>query len=120
MGSYGSRALLVAEITQQQRGFSQRLSPQHPFIEAEVVYAVRSEYALRIEDVLARRMRLAFLDTGAAKGAVERVGAIMGELLGWSEEQMRGEVSAARGFLDTMHVSGTPSPQKAAEPNPER
>lgn len=33
-----------------------------PYLEAEVVYAARHEYAVRAEDVLARRTRLAFLN----------------------------------------------------------
>lgn len=34
----------------------------YPYIEAEVVYAARHEYAVRVEDIIARRTRLAFLN----------------------------------------------------------
>jgi glycerol-3-phosphate dehydrogenase len=33
-----------------------------PYIEAEVIYSVRSEMAVRAEDIIARRTRLAFLN----------------------------------------------------------
>jgi len=111
VGNYGDRAELVGRIVCGSgdardfwgRRFSSRLSPHHPFIAAEVVYAVRCEYALSIEDVLARRTRLAFLDTEAAQMAVDPVGALMAEILGWSEERRAQEIASALSFLDTMH-----------------
>ena len=43
--------------------------PQHklivkgyPYIEEEIIYAIRYEYAVRVEDIIARRARLAFLN----------------------------------------------------------
>ncbi|MGH8428108.1 MAG: glycerol-3-phosphate dehydrogenase/oxidase [Gammaproteobacteria bacterium] len=51
----------------------QRLVTGYPYIQAEVLWAVRQEMALTAEDVLARRLRLAFLDRGAAEVARPRV-----------------------------------------------
>ena len=34
----------------------------YPYIEEEIIYAVRYEYAVRVEDIIARRTRLAFLN----------------------------------------------------------
>lgn len=50
------------------------------------------EYALKAVDVLARRTRLAFIDSKAALEAAPRVIAIMGELLGWSKNRKRQEL----------------------------
>lgn len=47
--------------------------------EAMVRYAVRSEYAHTVEDVLARRWRLLFLDARAAAAAAPRVATILRE-----------------------------------------
>lgn len=44
---------------------------------AMVRFAVRHEYALRVEDVLARRSRMLFLDAAAAIGLATRVGEIL-------------------------------------------
>ena len=38
-----------------------RLANGFPFIEAEILYGVRHEYAQNVVDVLGRRMRLAYL-----------------------------------------------------------
>lgn len=42
-------------------------------LEAEVVYAARYEYCETVEDFIARRTRLAFLDTRACEEAIPKV-----------------------------------------------
>jgi glycerol-3-phosphate dehydrogenase len=44
---------------------------------AMVRFAARHEYARTVEDVLARRFRLLFLDAGMARELAEEVGAIL-------------------------------------------
>jgi glycerol-3-phosphate dehydrogenase len=56
--SYGTEAWKVLEINS-----SKLLHQRHPYLESEILYSIRNEYALDCVDVLARRMRLAFLDT---------------------------------------------------------
>lgn len=77
-----------------------------PFIEAEVVYAARHEYAHTAVDVLARRTRLAFLHRGAAERALPRVIELMGAELGWSAQRRADEAARARVFLRTMGHEG--------------
>lgn len=64
--TYGDQAEQVAKLAAE--GYGARLSENHPVLEAEVLYAVRSELAERVIDVLARRMPLALLDTEASRG----------------------------------------------------
>ena len=63
-----------------------------PFLEAEVLWAVRHELALSLDDVLARRTRLAqeLPDRGAA--IAPRVAQIMGGELDWGDARQRLEV----------------------------
>jgi glycerol-3-phosphate dehydrogenase len=86
-GSYGGRSSEVAKIAQE--GYKARLAAEWPYIEAEVIYAVRHEYAQTPLDVLARRTRLAFLDSFAALSAVERVSQLMGQEKGWSSAEVQ-------------------------------
>ncbi len=58
-------------------GGKSRLAEGYPYIEAEVGWAQRREMALTAEDVLARRLRLAFLDEAAATVARPRVEALL-------------------------------------------
>ncbi|KAL0961472.1 hypothetical protein HGRIS_006416 [Hohenbuehelia grisea] len=79
-----------------------KLHSQYPFIEAEVRYAVKHEYAQTAVDVLARRTRLSFLNVQAALDALPRVVGIMAEELGWSASRQRTEVERALIYFETM------------------
>ena len=79
VATYGSRSVCVASLA---KDYGIRLSPYHPYLEAEVIYAVEHEYALTALDVLARRTRLAFVDVKAAKDCLPRVIELMAPRLG--------------------------------------
>ena len=80
---YGTLTEEVLELTRDNPALAQPLAPGHPYLAAEVAYAVTHEGALHVEDVLVRRVRL-FIETGASGAeAVGPVTDIMGDLLGW-------------------------------------
>jgi len=68
------------------------LVPGRAFLEAEVAWAARQESALSLDDVMARRTRLApeLPDRGAS--IAPRVAAILGAELGWGESRQALEV----------------------------
>lgn len=105
-GAYGDRAWAVAALsapTDQRfpvRGM--RLSPLYPFIDGEVRYAVKHEYAQTAVDVLARRTRLAFLNVQAALEALPKVIDIMGEELKWDKMRKEKEWRETVAFLVSM------------------
>lgn len=76
MASYGSEAPWVAALGSLEDDIAPGLSP------AMVRFAVRHEYARTVEDVLARRSRLLFLDARAAEEAARPVAAIIQHELG--------------------------------------
>ncbi len=75
--AYGGQAEDVLGLAPGKPGV--RLAGGYPYVEAEVVWAVRREMAVAAEDVLARRLRLAFLDREAAAVARPRVEQLMAE-----------------------------------------
>lgn len=89
--SYGDRAWTVAALCRPTdkrfpaRG--ERISQLYPFVDGEVRYAVKHEYAQTAVDVLARRTRLAFLNAQAALEALPKIIDIMGEELGWDRKR---------------------------------
>lgn len=91
--TYGDQAEQVAKLTTE--GYATRLADNHPVLEAEVIYALRSELAERAIDVLARRMPLALLDTAATRQALPRVLEIMSQELGWDAERYKKEKELA-------------------------
>jgi glycerol-3-phosphate dehydrogenase len=96
---HGSEAEAVLALGREQRLLAP-LAPDVANLEAEVAWAARNELALSVDDVLARRTRLAQErpDRGAAFAA--RVAAILGAELGWSSQRQAGEASA---FLASAH-----------------
>lgn len=109
---YGDRAWDVAALaaptdnTEHYPLRGQRLSSLFPFIDGEVRYAVRSEYAQTAVDVLARRTRLSFLNAQAALHALPNVIDIMAQELKWSQHRKEVEWKDTVTFLASM---GLPS-----------
>ncbi|KAI9318350.1 FAD dependent oxidoreductase-domain-containing protein [Dichotomocladium elegans] len=107
--SYGNRAFVIGEIGDPTGmswpTFGKRISPNYPYVEAEVRYACRQEYACTAVDVLARRTRLAFLNAEAALQALPRVVDIMAEELKWDEARKQQELKNGAAFLVTMGLA---------------
>ncbi len=99
---YGSDATLVQEIASENSSYAQPLHPNLPYCGAEVVWALRYEMAVRLEDVLARRTRSLFLGAEASKEAAPLVAKIMAEELGqddrWVRQQLNQYATLADGY----------------------
>lgn len=109
--SYGDRAWTVAAMCQptEQRfpARGERISPLYPFVDGEVRYAVHHEYAQTAVDVIARRMRLAFLNAQAALESLPRVIDLMSEELNWDNKRKEREWTDTVAYLRSM---GLPEP----------
>ncbi|WP_400261053.1 glycerol-3-phosphate dehydrogenase/oxidase [Sphingobacterium sp. SG20118] len=90
---YGTDADLIKDLAIKNPELNQKIHPKFDYIAAEVVWAVRNEMARRLEDVLARRMRMLFLDAKAAMEAAPVVVHIMANELdqteSWKEEELQ-------------------------------
>ncbi|OCH86882.1 DAO-domain-containing protein [Obba rivulosa] len=117
--NYGDRAWTVCSLAQPTgeawplHGI--KLAPAYPFIEAEVRYAVRNEYAQTAVDVLARRTRLSFLNAQSALNALPRVVDIMAEELNWSRARSAAEIARATEFLASMGLPPHATPRHDAQ-----
>lgn len=101
--NYGTRAFKVAELcsgTSEHRG--QRFNPRYPFVDGELLYAIKYEYATTAVDFLARRTRLAFLDCKAAHDALPAVVDVMARELDWSAARRAQEYKSGLEFLKGM------------------
>jgi glycerol-3-phosphate dehydrogenase len=96
---YGALAEEVLALVKDDAGLARPLAEGHPYLRAEVAYAVTHEGALHVEDVLMRRTRL-FIESGDSGVSVAaEVSAIMGRVLGWSRRRRAAE---ARRYLDLV------------------
>ncbi|XP_045609208.1 glycerol-3-phosphate dehydrogenase, mitochondrial isoform X4 [Procambarus clarkii] len=100
--TYGDRAFSVAKLAsltgKRWPIVGRRLHSEFPYIDAEVRYACR-EYATSAIDVIARRLRLAFLNAQAAEEALPTIVSIMAEELKWSEREKKSQLEAAVKYL---------------------
>ncbi|CAM6040185.1 unnamed protein product [Sphagnum compactum] len=86
-------------------GLGKRLAHGYPYLEAEVAYCARNEYCESAVDFLARRARLAFLDTDAADRALPRVIEILAAEHRWDKARRKAEMADVNAFLETFKSS---------------
>jgi glycerol-3-phosphate dehydrogenase len=100
---YGSDASLIQELAKVNPHLSEKIHPDFPNIMAEVVWAVRNEMAVKVEDVLSRRIRMLMLDAQAALDSAEKVLNLMAtELLqddAWISNELADFRSVAGNYL---------------------
>ncbi|GAB2276801.1 Glycerol-3-phosphate dehydrogenase sdp6, mitochondrial [Dionaea muscipula] len=102
--AYGTMAERVAAIAQNE-SLGKRLAHGYPFLEAEVAYCARHEYCESCVDFIARRCRLAFLDTDAAARALPRIVEILATEHQWNKSRKQLELQKAKEFLKTFKSS---------------
>ncbi|KAL3440709.1 FAD dependent oxidoreductase-domain-containing protein [Aspergillus insuetus] len=107
--SYGDRAWQVAALSAPTdtrfpvRG--KRISALYPFVDGEIRFAVRHEYAQTAVDVIARRTRLAFLNAQAALEALPTVIDLMGDELDWDKNRKEVEWKDSVKYLASMGLA---------------
>jgi len=94
--NYGTRIAEVTALGQENPDWLKPLSQRFPDVSAQVVYAVRNEMALTVEDVLFRRTGLGTLGT-PGDDVIARVSDLMAQQLNWD--------AAARAAHDVRAVA---------------
>jgi glycerol-3-phosphate dehydrogenase len=100
---YGSDADKIRARWRADPATAASLHPDFPYTWAELDFAVEEEMAMTVEDLLARRMRILFLDARVAIELAPTVARRMAGLLGrneaWIEQQVILFTQTARGYL---------------------
>jgi glycerol-3-phosphate dehydrogenase len=112
LGRYGTLATEVLDLIWADARLGRPLTEGHPYLRAEVAYAVTHEDALHVEDVLMRRTRLFIESADSGASVAAEVAAIMGRLLGWSRRRRAAET---RRYLELVR---TAQPMFAVDPGP--
>ncbi len=100
---YGSDAVKIRERIRQDESLGNKLHDAFPFCWAEVDWAVEEEMAVKLEDVLARRLRLLFLDARAAlevaPAVARRMAMLMDKPASWVDAELADFQETARHYL---------------------
>ncbi len=96
VGQYGSEVPTLYEFIAEWPELREPVHPRHGAIGAQVVHAVRREYARKIDDVMIRRLSLAYETPDAGLAALDGVSRLMSRELGWDETRRREEIERYR------------------------
>lgn len=100
---YGSDISSLQQLQQSNPAYAEKIHPDHEFTIAEAVWAIRHEMAETIEDILARRVRLLFLDARAAIDSAETIAKLIAEEKNhspeWITQQTEEFIALAKGYL---------------------
>ncbi len=100
---YGTDAITINQTMEDDISLSEKIHPLYSYTRAEVKWFIENEMAITIEDILARRMRLLFLDAKSAIEAAPLVAAMLASLTGksskWEKEQLEEFSNLAKNYL---------------------
>lgn len=91
---YGSDKEQVLALTKENEEWGEKLHPDYDYIAAQVVWAARNEMARKVDDVLARRMRMLFMDARSAIDMAPKVAHLLAVELGRNEEWEKQQISS--------------------------
>lgn len=100
---YGTDASRIKQLIERTPFLNQKLAEYWPYTAAEVVWATRNEITRTVEDVLARRFRVLFLDARAAMNMALKVASLMNKELhqdrAWEKDQITAFKELAARYL---------------------
>jgi len=96
VGAYGSEAAAVLNLVERDRALGQPIVAGRPEVWAEVTHAVEREMALRLSDVLIRRLHLFYATRDQGVSAAGAVADRMAAALGWDATRRDAELSDYR------------------------
>lgn len=89
---YGTDADAIRQLVASAPEMGEKLHPRYAYTRGEVTWIIRNEMARTLEDVLARRLRILFMDARAAMAIAPQVVAILAEERGkdvsWKAAQL--------------------------------
>jgi glycerol-3-phosphate dehydrogenase len=99
LNRYGSLIEEILDIIEEDSSLAERISPDLPYLKAEILHAATHEGARSVEDVLMRRTRISFEAADSGVGIAKEVAKIIGTSLGWGVKERNASVDA---FLEVI------------------
>jgi len=102
---YGADEEGIHSIITTDRTLAEQIHPELPFVRAEILWAVRNEMCMRVEDFLSRRTRALLLDAKASIESAPFVAELMAKETSQDEDWIKNEIdsfnSIAKNYLPT-------------------
>jgi glycerol-3-phosphate dehydrogenase len=90
---YGNRSGEIEKLILDNPVNGELLHPAFPYTKAEITWICQNEMPVTLEDVLARRIRILFLDAKSSMVIASVVAEIMSEQLGWDKGHTQNQLS---------------------------
>jgi glycerol-3-phosphate dehydrogenase len=104
---YGSDIEKIQSLILEDKDLKEPVHPNFPYLKAEIIWAVRNELCMTVEDFLSRRTRALLLDARAAIEASPLVAQIMAKEMkkdeAWMKEQIIIFQSVAKNYLPSLN-----------------
>jgi glycerol-3-phosphate dehydrogenase len=102
--TYGARVDQVLAIVASDASLGRRLDPELPYLAAELVFAIRSDLACEVEDVLRRRVPLALFGRMHGLDVAEETANLLAREWGWSEQRRAQSLLQFRAAISTSRM----------------
>ncbi|MEP6647681.1 MAG: glycerol-3-phosphate dehydrogenase/oxidase [Saprospiraceae bacterium] len=100
---FGTDLEFINQLAEEKKELSEKISVHFSNIKAEIIWCIRNEMCMTVEDFLARRTRILFLDAQAAIDAAPVVADLMAEEMGkdpsWVQRQIEQFNAVAKNYL---------------------
>ncbi len=112
---YGSLITEVLELGRQTPELLQPITDAHDYLQVEAVYAAAAEGALHLDDILARRMRIAIEYPHRGVNCAQQVAGLVAPILGWDAATVEREVDTYRARVEAEIESQTQPDDESAD-----
>ena len=102
---YGPKNKEIIRLINTNPELGEKIHPDHDYLMAQVYWAVHYEMVQKLEDVLARRTRLLFLDSKAALESASRVVNFMAREMGKNEAWIRKELDSFKQLVSKYTIA---------------
>lgn len=69
-------------------GTNERVHPDYPFLKSEIAFAIKEEMVEKPNDILCRRVPLAFIDSKTAQELIPEIVNLIAKEKKWSKEKI--------------------------------
>jgi glycerol-3-phosphate dehydrogenase len=102
---YGSDRVNLADLISQNPSWREKIMVDTPYIKAQVIFSIRYEMAVTIEDFLARRVRALLLDARKSIEMAPEVAFLMAKELGYDQKWVDSQVEEYRKLAEGYILS---------------
>ncbi len=101
LGIYGGRATQLAAVARAEPALARTLDAKQSVLAAEVVFAIRQEYARNLIDIVFRRLMIG-LDPDQGREMYDELSRLAAKEFGWTEDERQTRLAELQSYSDSF------------------